>query len=100
MSEDNFGLPPPCYKIGLDGFCEALWSNQYWSYKKCRFCRFFCIEWCGTCKWIRFSGPHATCGHPSMGTDFHGWMSMKDSGYATSKDKIGQKSNCSMYERG
>jgi len=90
---------PSCYRIGENGFCIGLWSNEWWSHRKCRFCPLFPIEWCGTCRWLGFSGPHAFCGHPKYKGQYHGWLPIKDSGYTTCKGKVGNKSACPDYER-
>jgi len=73
---------PQCYRIGKNGFCEGLWSNNYWSHKKCRFCGLFPIGWCGNCKHSSFHGPHLVCNKKyGMPT----WIPQKNAAWFTRK---------------
>jgi len=105
----GFDWIPKCYKARPDGLCYGEFSNNYWSYKKCRFCFLFSIEWCGTCKWRRFHGPHMACHCPKL---FGGeqnyqrgkWLSHGSSEVAWMTKKEDCEKNpkhaCREYERG
>jgi len=109
LDTNGFDWVPQCYKPRQDGLCRGEFCNGYWSYKKCRTCFLFPIEWCGTCKWRQFHGPHMSCHCPKLfggeqnfqrgkwlphGTSEVAWMTKKED--CEKKPKHG----CNQYERG
>lgn len=97
----GFDWIPSCYKSRQDGLCKGLWSNDYWSYKKCRYCPFFPIEWCGTCKYMEFHGPHMTCNNRNIFGGKQKWIKRSDCAWITRKKDVEQnpKHGCQHYER-
>ena len=106
---NDFDWIPSCYKMDKDGLCTGEFVRNYWSLKKCRFCFLFKIEWCGTCKWRQFHGPHMSCHCPKLfggeqnfqrgkwlqhGTSEVAWITKKED-----CDKH-PKHACREYERG
>lgn len=111
MSEELSGFDwiPNCYNPRPDGLCQGKFSLGYWSYKVCRLCSLFGVEWCGTCKWHRFHGPHMSCHCPRL---FGGeqnyqrgkWIAYRTSEIAwmTKREDCEKKPKhgCREYERG
>jgi len=93
---------PECYKMDKNGLCIGEFSNDYWSYKKCRYCSLFQVEWCGNCIWMRWHGPHMACHNPEVFKNERGkWIDRSDVAWITRKKDViyNSRHGCERYKR-